>query len=439
MIAAIRAVRSDELSQNAAARQYDVPVATLHRRLKTGKKLAVWDWVYSFLKRNKTISLRTPENTSAARASGFNKASVQTFFNLLGSLIEKYKFTPSRINNCDETGLSTMPNKNVKVFSLKGKKNSATSHYTPPLIVIPRVRRNPIYEIGLPPETVVTFYSSGWMQSDIFSDIWFAHFLKHSHPTKENPVLLILDGHVTHVKNLKEIEKARENHVHILTIPPHTSHRLQPLDVAFMFPLSNYYTQELKFWQRNTPNKIVETRDVGPIFGKAYAKTASASTAVNEFRCTGIYPYNPNIFSDDLFAPSELTERENVINDENQVPKPNENILVARPKTPELRKQPEPQISPDEEPQCSYGIPRTPIRKPPLNSMGPRRRGKTTVITSSPYLAELKEAKNKCLKDVKQVKRKITLDTPQRRKVTKNKELSTSESEEEVLVPDDLC
>ncbi|KAJ8970737.1 hypothetical protein NQ314_001050 [Rhamnusium bicolor] len=37
MIAAIRAVRSDELSQNAAARQYDVPVATLHRRLKTGK------------------------------------------------------------------------------------------------------------------------------------------------------------------------------------------------------------------------------------------------------------------------------------------------------------------------------------------------------------------------------------------------------------------
>ncbi|KAJ8930472.1 hypothetical protein NQ314_016699 [Rhamnusium bicolor] len=95
---------------------------------------------------------------------------------------------------------------------------------------------------------------------------------------------------------------------------------------------------ELKFWQRNKPNKILEIRDVGPIFGKAYAKAASASTAENGFRCTGIYPYNPNGFSDDLFAPSELTERENVINDENQVPKQNENILVARPKIPELRK-----------------------------------------------------------------------------------------------------
>ena len=112
--------------------------------------------------------------------------------------------------------------------------------YIPPLLVVPRIRRNPIYEIGLPSESIVAYHHSGWMQSNIFTDTWFPHFIKHVRATEESPVLLILDGHVTHVKNHSLIEQARQNNVHILVIPPHTSHRLQPLDVSFMYPLSNH-------------------------------------------------------------------------------------------------------------------------------------------------------------------------------------------------------
>ena len=52
------------------------------------KTLAGKDWVYGFLKRNSILSLRQPENTSAA----FNKPSVANFFKLLGDLMDKYKF-----------------------------------------------------------------------------------------------------------------------------------------------------------------------------------------------------------------------------------------------------------------------------------------------------------------------------------------------------------
>ena len=47
----------------------------------------------------------------------------------------------------------------------------------------------------------------------------------------------ILDGHKTHTNNLPCIEMARKNHVIVLCIPPHCSHRMQPLDESFMNPL----------------------------------------------------------------------------------------------------------------------------------------------------------------------------------------------------------
>ena len=86
------------------------------------------------------------------------------------------------------------------------------------------------------------------MQSEIFVPKWFHHFLLPTKPTAEDPVMLIFDGHATHTNNITLIEMARENDVHILVIPPHTSHRLQPFDVSFMGPLNSYYEQAVRVW-----------------------------------------------------------------------------------------------------------------------------------------------------------------------------------------------
>ena len=47
--------------------------------------------------------------------------------------------------------------------------------------------------------------------SEIFSQ-WFLHFIKHTKPTKEDPAILVLDGHYSHTRNLEVITLARENH-----------------------------------------------------------------------------------------------------------------------------------------------------------------------------------------------------------------------------------
>lgn len=86
---------------------------------------------------------------------------------------------------------------------------------------------------------------------------WFKKFVETVKPTKEKPVLLLLDGHASHAKNINLIDYAREHHVILLCTPPHCTHKLHPLDVAFMRPLSTYYGAEVKKWLRDHPRRVV--------------------------------------------------------------------------------------------------------------------------------------------------------------------------------------
>ncbi|OXU16358.1 hypothetical protein TSAR_013303 [Trichomalopsis sarcophagae] len=79
------------------------------------------DWLRGFMRRHE-LSLRKAEHTSAARANGFNKEAVQEFFSLLQDTLKRYNFTPERIYNVDETGISVVPKTSPKVIARKGKR-----------------------------------------------------------------------------------------------------------------------------------------------------------------------------------------------------------------------------------------------------------------------------------------------------------------------------
>lgn len=58
----------------------------------TDIEMAGPDWFSSFIIRNCTLSLRTPESTSLSRATRFNKHNVGLFFDNLANVLERYKF-----------------------------------------------------------------------------------------------------------------------------------------------------------------------------------------------------------------------------------------------------------------------------------------------------------------------------------------------------------
>lgn len=161
-------------------------------------------------------------------------------------------------------------------------------------------------KVGAPAGTLFKAHPSGWMQADLFVE-WFRHFLLHTKPTHDDPVLLILDGHVSHTKNLEFIDLARENHVTVVSLPPHCTHRLQPLDVAFMGPLKLHYSRAIEKFHRETKGQPVKQNNISALFAEAYGKTAKQATAENGFRRTGLYPLDEGVFSDEDFAHSDLS------------------------------------------------------------------------------------------------------------------------------------
>ena len=99
----------------------------------------------------------------------------------------------------------------------------------------------------------------------------------------------------------------------MLSLPPHTSHKMQPLDITFFKPLKTYYHQNIEQWLRTHPGRGVTMFQLSKLFGIAYGKAATVSIAVNGFRKSGIFPCNPLVFNDSDFCPAEVTDRPNPI------------------------------------------------------------------------------------------------------------------------------
>ena len=81
-----------------------------------------------------------------------------------------------------------------------------------------------------PEDAVYATSKSGWMETEQFFH-WFQDvFVKNSRPKLEGPIVLYLDGHLSHI-SIEVIDLAISNDIHLICLPPHTSNVLQPLDV----------------------------------------------------------------------------------------------------------------------------------------------------------------------------------------------------------------
>ncbi|XP_028966414.1 uncharacterized protein LOC108863738 [Galendromus occidentalis] len=128
----------------------------------------------------------------------------------------------------------------------------------------------------------------------------------------EHPVLLVLDGHYSHTRNIELIDLAEQNHISILCLPPYCTHRMQPLDDAFMSPFKTYYAQEIETWLRNNPSRALKVSCIGKVFGIAYKRAATMQVSASGFRATGLLPIKRNVFSSDDFAAVETIAGDNL-------------------------------------------------------------------------------------------------------------------------------
>ena len=114
--------------------------------------------------------------------------------------------------------------------------------------------------IGAPADAVGIATDSGWMTSDAFVK-YLKHIVKYARPTRYDPILLILENHASHNHSshisLQAIEFCREKGIVMVSIPPHCTHRLQPLDITFFGALKTYYSRACDAWMAHHPGQAI--------------------------------------------------------------------------------------------------------------------------------------------------------------------------------------
>lgn len=115
-----------------------------------------------------------------------------------------------------------------------------------------------------------------------------------------------MDNHESHI-TIEAMKLARENHIVFLTLPPHTSHKLQPLDQTVFGPYKTFYNQAVKKWMVENRRPIT-IYNIGGCITKACGLAFSVQNITKGFQVTGICPLNEGIFGDDEFLPSYMTD-----------------------------------------------------------------------------------------------------------------------------------
>ncbi|KAK9977146.1 hypothetical protein ABG768_018967 [Culter alburnus] len=327
---------------------------------------------------------------------------------------------------------------------------NAAGNAAPPMFIFPRVKFKDCFMIGAPPGAKGTSTRTGWMNEDTWAE-FLDHLIQHTNCTPDRPMLLIQDNLKAHI-SLKAVEIAKSNGIVLLTLPPHTSHRMQPLDVTVYGPFKTQYSRALDGWMRSNPGQTVSIYQIAGLVNEAFMSAVTQRNITSGFKSTGIFLYNREIFLDEAFAPSTVSDRPNpelqpATADDPDGPPPaddppaeDNSLADANPPTvhgPHGCALPADSDVPCVPSQPGYVSPREilPFPKCPPRRQIKRKRVKTAILTDTPEKQAIEKAYKERQKKLAGKKQKnIKEKGKPKKKATKKKIIFSSSEESDVPV-----
>lgn len=263
------------------------------------------------------LSLKKPQNVEVARKKSIDPFIISEYFNLLKDITNN--LPPSQIYNIDETSFCLDPTR-IKVVgeigtaahratSGPGKENisvllggNAAGEKLPPMIVF---KGKNVWDSWIPkkeeeyPGISYGATKNGWMEAEIFFNYFVNNLLKHVN--KERPIVIIYDGHSSHI-SIKLVEKARQENIILLKLPPHTSHILQPMDLCVFKPLKLMWDENLTKWQRKNYGNKLPKSTFSSILSKIWLQLDPAILQ-SGFKKAGIVPFSDSVIPAERYEP----------------------------------------------------------------------------------------------------------------------------------------
>jgi hypothetical protein len=299
--------------------------------------LAPWElgdaWVTRFLHRHQFhLISRWSAGLDQPRHAADNLGKFNLYFDLLHDKMREYNVEPRFSYNMDEKGFMIgVEGRSKRVFDKEawvkggcraalqdGNREWITTMPTvcadgtslPPAIIFQAENGN-IWEPWVNQVTpdqeplFVSSSASGWSNDELglawLRDV-FDRYTKEK--CRRSYRLLILDGHGSHVTP-SFIDYCHENRILLAVFPPHSTHRLQPLDVVLFAPLARAYSSELRSQTTSSQGlvSIIKSSFI-PLFRSAYTKAFTKANIITSFEATGIWPMDRTRVTAKLDYPS---------------------------------------------------------------------------------------------------------------------------------------
>lgn len=234
------------------------------------------DWISGFMKRHEDLRPRMCQNIKRARAE-LDPKQVETYFrNLKESL---HDVPPENILNYDETNLSNEPGVKKCLFR-RGVKyperiinyskgnisimfsGTATGEMLPPYIIYKAQNLWGSWCEGGPPGTRYSTSKSGWMDTKNFTE-WFLSVVVPWAKNKTGKKVIIGDNLSSHL-NEEVLEQCQHHNIGFVLLPPHSTDKCQPLDVAFFRPMKGVWRTVMEEYKTKRPKSTSLDKQVFP-------------------------------------------------------------------------------------------------------------------------------------------------------------------------------
>jgi hypothetical protein len=281
-------------------------------------------WVRWFRKRHPEVSLRSAQTLELARAKSLCPENVATFYHNLEEAYTEHQYDPSHIWNADESGTQAGRSGGGRVLAKTGARNvhiitpnerehisvlsciNASGDSIPNYYVFKGKQYQRAYIAECEVGARMGMQKNAWMTGHLFEK-WLDHFTIHLQKrggiSPSNRHLLILDGHNSHV-TIEVIEKAWTLGIGMISLPSHTSHALQPLDVSCFKSFKQAFRVCRDIWTMNNRGQGAKKEILAEWVSLGLRKALTTTNIKSGFKTTGIYPLNPNA-CDRHFGPSE--------------------------------------------------------------------------------------------------------------------------------------
>jgi hypothetical protein len=268
-------------------------------------------WIQRFKKRHSVIVTGRTQAMEMKRLTALDTTTVTAFYDQISTLRELHNIELCDISNMDEKGfqLGQIQGEAVLFDKTMGPPVIPSTGITKWVSIIEcttadgRVIKPYVIHIGkipqdhwfLPndqlPDWVWGFSTKGWTNNDLAVDWLRKVYLPETYrPGKHR--LLILDGHESHISGEFQY-LCLQNDVHLVWLPPHSSHLLQPLDLGPFSSLALRYSQEV---QKYTPTGFatIDRATFAHIYKIARPQAFTPFNIKAGWIRTGIQPWDPS-------------------------------------------------------------------------------------------------------------------------------------------------